>query len=234
MPGSKWRPPRSARSAWTPPASACSASTNALACREQITCYAPCNPSAEAFERGIGGGEAGEIGAVRGREEIGRARLAGKEQAILDRGGEHGAVAGMAGQGIRIGAARPPILPPGRRRERRDPPADIGAEQARQLVGGEGGHAGFALFFERRRPAPAEKAGNDRPSERADLIARGLAPPCRADQMDVVADPGPGPGEGQKQFVGESERQAGSRRQLVGKRRIEGETLLGEDRGRYR
>ncbi len=56
-------------------------------------------------ERRFGGGDAGFVGAVRGREEIERAGFAGKEQAVVDRCGEPGAVVGMAGPRIGIGAA---------------------------------------------------------------------------------------------------------------------------------
>ena len=52
----------------------------------------------QACEGGFGGGEAGEISAVRGREKIRRGGLAGEEQAVVDRGGEHRAVRGVAWQ----------------------------------------------------------------------------------------------------------------------------------------
>ena len=51
-----------------------------------------------ARERGFGGGGAGFVGAVRGREEIGRAGFAGEEQPVVDRHGKPGAIVGMAGQ----------------------------------------------------------------------------------------------------------------------------------------
>ena len=54
---------------------------------------------------------------MRGREKIRRGRFAGKEQPAVDRRGQHGALAGVAGQRVRIGAARerdrgPSAIPP--------------------------------------------------------------------------------------------------------------------------
>ena len=74
----------------------------------------------EAREGGLGGGDPGQVGAVGGREEIGRAGLAGEEQAVVDRGGEHRAVIGVAGKRVGVGTARPRVLQPGGRGERRD------------------------------------------------------------------------------------------------------------------
>src|SRR5437016_10966526 len=94
----------------------------------------------QAREGGFGGGETAQIGAVRGREEIGRGGLAGEEQAVVDRGGEHRAVLGVARQRVGIGAARPGVLQPGGRGERRYFAANVVAEEARELAGGEGEH----------------------------------------------------------------------------------------------
>src|SRR5437870_10382997 len=112
----------------------------------------------QAREGGFGGGETAQIGAVRGREEVGRGGLAGEEQAVVDRHGEHRAIFGMARQRIGVGAARPAILQPGGRSERRYLAADVVAEQARELTGGEGKHCPLSFPLERRREPPAEKA----------------------------------------------------------------------------
>ena len=50
-----------------------------------------------AAQNPFGSGETGHVGAVHGREEIGRAGFAGEEQPVADRRGQHRAVAGMAG-----------------------------------------------------------------------------------------------------------------------------------------
>ena len=54
----------------------------------------------------IGRGDAGELAAVRGGEIVDRAGLAREEQPVVDRRGEHRPAIGLAGQRIRIGAAR--------------------------------------------------------------------------------------------------------------------------------
>src|SRR5438874_12811031 len=79
----------------------------------------------QAREGGFGGGEAGETSAVRGREEIGRGGLAGEEQTVIDRGGEHGAVLGVARQRIGIGDERPGVAQAGGRAEREELPAGV-------------------------------------------------------------------------------------------------------------
>src|SRR6516165_137142 len=125
--GSKSRWPRSARSASTVRASACSPSTSGHVCPE-------------AGKGRFGRGDPTKPGAVRGREEVRRAGLAGKEQAVVDRSGEHCAVVCVARKGKGIGAPRPGILLPGGGGEWRHPLADVVAEQAGELAGSEGEH----------------------------------------------------------------------------------------------
>src|SRR5207237_54059 len=84
---------RSARSRYTPAESASSPSASAPASSERVR------------EGGGGSGCAGLIGAVRGREEVEGAGFTGEEQPAIDRHGEVGAVVGMAGQRVGIGAA---------------------------------------------------------------------------------------------------------------------------------
>src|SRR5438270_14089176 len=123
----------------------------------------------QAREGGFGGGEAGEVSAVRGREEIGRGGLAGEEQTVIDRCGEHRAILGMARERIGIGAARPGVLQPGGRGERRYLAANVIAEKARELAGGKGKDRPLPFPLERRREPPAEKGVDRRPVERPHL-----------------------------------------------------------------
>ncbi len=61
---------------------------------------------------GLGRGKVGNPGTVRSGEKVGRRRLAGKEQPVRDWRREHGAVPGMAGRRVGIGAARPRLTAP--------------------------------------------------------------------------------------------------------------------------
>ena len=69
---------------------------------------------------------------MRGREKIRRGRFARKEQPPIDRRGQHGALAGMAGQRVRIGAAREGVVGPARFRERLQLAAEVVAEERRR------------------------------------------------------------------------------------------------------
>src|ERR1700753_2119336 len=71
---------------------------------------------------------------MRGGEETRRGGFAGEEQAVVNGGGEHGALAGVAGERMRIGAARKRVVAPARFPEWRQFAAKIVAEQGRDLV----------------------------------------------------------------------------------------------------
>ena len=133
-----------------------------------------------------------------------RAGLAGKEDAVIDRRGETGAVVGMAGQRVGIGAAGEFVPPPERRPQRPQVAAHIASQQPGQFVDRERRHRVNPVALEPGGKASAEKAVDARPPHRPDLIAHRLAPPGRADQIalgDVLAAL-----EVEKQFVGEAER----------------------------
>src|SRR5215831_10869691 len=145
--------------------------------------------SVEARQRRFGGGDAGHVSAVRRRKEIGRTGFAGKKQTVVDWGGERRAVVGVAGRRVRIGAARPGVLQPGGRGERRDLPSDVVAEEARELTGREREHCRLPIPFERRRPTSAEEAVNRRPIEWPHLIAHRFPRSGRADEERIGLDP---------------------------------------------
>src|ERR1700738_1213188 len=81
----------------------------------------------------FGGGNAGEIGAVRGGIVVLRTRFAGKEQAIVHRRGQRASARRLTGQSIGIGAAGERIAAPAMKPERFHPAGEITAEQAGQL-----------------------------------------------------------------------------------------------------
>src|ERR1039457_3342553 len=81
--------------------------------------------------------DAGEIGAVRGREVFARTGFAGEEQPAVEGRGERGALVGAAGQGVGIGAAGKRIAAPTVQRQRRDASGEIAAVETDQLVARE-------------------------------------------------------------------------------------------------
>src|SRR5690349_1133516 len=76
----------------------------------------PASPD-QGGEHLVGGALSRLIGAVGGREGVGRRRFAGEEQTAVDRLGENRAVPRVARQGMRVGATRPGIGRPGRGRD---------------------------------------------------------------------------------------------------------------------
>src|SRR5689334_6498522 len=94
-----------------------------------------------------------------------RGRFTGEKQAVVDRLGEPGAVVGMAGQRVGIGASGKRVGAPGRGREGFQPAADVGSEEAGELVDGEGRHRRDAVAFELRGEPAAEKAVDPRTTQ---------------------------------------------------------------------
>src|SRR5271168_828543 len=72
--------------------------------------------------------------AVGGGEKVRRGGFTRKEQPAIDRSGEHGALAGVARQRMRIGAAGEGIMRPARFLQRPQPAAKIIAEEGDDLV----------------------------------------------------------------------------------------------------
>ena len=102
-----------------------------------------CYPAGAFGKHGFGGGDTGEIGAVRGRVVVERARFARKEQALVYRRGKPCPAIRMAGQGMGIGAARGRIAAPAMQRERLHPAREIAAKQADELRDRELGKRGL-------------------------------------------------------------------------------------------
>src|SRR6185312_16528482 len=107
--------------------------------------------------------------AMRGREEIRRGGFAREEQAAVYRGGEHGALAGMAGECVGIGAAGEGVVGPARFLQRLELAAEIVAEEGHDLVDRMRGDRPVAGVFELLRKAPAEKAFDAGLAERAQM-----------------------------------------------------------------
>src|SRR5262245_21366270 len=85
----------------------------------------------------LGGGEAGQVAAVRRRIVVARARLTGEEQVIVDRRREDGATLGLAGQRVRIGTAGERIGLPSMNVDLVDAAGEIAAEEPHQVRLGE-------------------------------------------------------------------------------------------------
>lgn len=94
---------------------------------------------------------------MRRREEIRRRRFAREEQPAIDRRRQHRAVAGMAGQRMRIGAAGEGIVGPARFGERLQLAPDIVAEKACDLVDALGREGAIAGVFNSRAKLPPKK-----------------------------------------------------------------------------
>src|SRR5438045_1997881 len=108
---------------------------------------------------------------MRGGEEVRRRRFARKEQAAIDRRGKHRALAGMPGQGMRIGASRERVLPPAGFGERFELSTKVIAEQVHDLVDGLCGRCALTGYLPRSREASAEKAFDAGLTERTKMIA---------------------------------------------------------------
>src|SRR5579872_57287 len=102
-----------------------------------------------------------------GGEEVGRGGFTGKEQPAIDRRGEHGAFAGVPGQGMRIGAAGERIERPVRFPQRLQSSSKIAAEKRDDLVDRLCGDRAVPGVFQASRKFSAEKALNAGLAERA-------------------------------------------------------------------
>ncbi len=121
----------------------------------------------------VGGRKAREQGAVRGGEVVARARLAGKEQALINRRGEHSAAVGLTWQSERVGAAREGVAAPAMQRDRRDAGRKRVAEQTDQFSARKFEESRLSAQLQIGRVAAAEIALDQRSSERAQVIGRG-------------------------------------------------------------
>ena len=102
------------------------------------------------------------------------ARLARKEQPCIDRRGEHSTRIRMAGHGMRIGASRVWIAPPGGRSDRMQALADATTEKGRELTDCKVRERRFAFGFEFAGKPAAGIDFDQRASERPHVIAAGL------------------------------------------------------------
>src|SRR5690348_12168641 len=107
---------------------------------------------------------------VRGREEIRRGGFAREEQAAVDRSGKHGALAGMAGEGMGVGAAGEGVVGPARFLQWLELAAEVVAEKGRDLVDRMRGDRAVAGVLQRLRKAPAEKTFDAGLAERTQMI----------------------------------------------------------------
>ncbi len=87
------------------------------------------NPRRTQRDRFVGRFDTGQIGAVRRREIVRRARLSGKKDSSIQRRGERGTCVRMAGKRIRIGSQCETITRPVGFDERAQAGANAAAEQ---------------------------------------------------------------------------------------------------------
>ncbi len=104
-----------------------------------------------------------------------RARLSGEEQAIVHRCGEFGSAIRLAGQGVRIGAAREWISAPTFQLERLHPSGEIAAEQGDELADGKIDESNILSCLEFGCQAAAEISLDVGSAERAEMINASLA-----------------------------------------------------------
>ena len=83
----------------------------------------------------LGSFDTGQIGAMRGREVVPRARLSGKKEPTVYRCGEGGTRIRMARKRVRIGSPREKIAAPAGVNERAQAEANAAAEKTSELVG---------------------------------------------------------------------------------------------------
>jgi hypothetical protein len=138
-------------------------------------------------DRFVGGFDTGQIGAVRRREIVPRARLSGKKDSSIHRCGERDTCVRMAGKRVRIGSPRKRIAPPAGFDERAQAGANAAAKRFDKLSDGEiekrAGSSGLELV----RQPPAEKSFDERPAEWTQMIAAGRGLVRIADQMAAPA-----------------------------------------------
>ena len=124
----------------------------------------------------VGGFDTGQIGAVRRREIVPRARLSGKKDSTIQRRGERGTCVRMAGKRVRIGSSRKRIAPPAGFDERAQAGANAAAEEFDKLSDGEIEKSAGSRGLELVRQPPAEKSLDERPAERTQILAAGRGP----------------------------------------------------------
>ena len=95
------------------------------------------NPARSQPDHFVGGFDSGQIGAVRRREIVRRARLSGKKYSSIHRRGERGTRVRMAGKRVRIGSSRKRIAPPAGFDEQAQASANAAAKQFDKLSDGE-------------------------------------------------------------------------------------------------
>ena len=105
--------------------------------------------------------------AMGGGEEVGRGGFTCEEQPAIDGRGEHGALAGVPGQGMRIGAAGEAIERPARFLQRLQSSSKIAAEKRDDLVDRLCGDRAVPGLFQASRKISAEKAFDAGLAERA-------------------------------------------------------------------
>ena len=137
-----------------------------------------------------------------------------EEQPAVDRGCQHGALAGMAGQGVRVGAAGERVVGPARFAERFQLAAEVVAEEGDDLVDavrGDGAVAGVREVL-RKNDAPETLASGL--AARKDVVGAHLGAHGGAAQIAFLRQR-LGFGERQGHLVGEAERQAARGIELV-------------------
>jgi hypothetical protein len=141
-----------------------------------IRCRAS-NPAGSQRDHFVGGFDTGQIGAVRRREIVRRARLSSKKHSSIHRRSERGTRIRMARKRVRIGSSRKRIAPPPGFVEREQAGANAAAEEFDKLSDGEIEKSAGSRGLELVRQPPAEKSFDERPAERTQMIATGRGLP---------------------------------------------------------
>ena len=139
------------------------------------------NPTGSQRGHFVRGFDTGQIGAVRRREIVQRARLSGKKDSSIHRRGERGRCVRMARKRVRIGSSRKRIAAPAGFDKRAQAGAKSAAEQFDKLSDGEIEKRAGSRGLELVRQLAAEKSLNERSSERTQMIATGRGPVWIAD-----------------------------------------------------
>ena len=121
----------------------------------------------------------------------------------------------MAGQGVRIGAARERVVGPARFRQRLELAAKVVAEEGRDLVDAVRGEGAGPGIFQLLRKAAAEKTLDAGLAERAQMIGAHRGAHGGAAQIAILGQR-LGLVQRQHHLVGEAERQAARGVDLAG------------------
>src|SRR5207245_2124208 len=133
----------------------------------------------------VGSSHPAKIGAMCSRIIAARARLSGEEQAIVHRCGEFGSAIRLAGQGVRIGAAREWIGAPTFQLERLHPSGEIAAKQGDELADGKIDESNIISCLEFGCQAAAEISLDVGSAERAEMINASLAVIRASEKTDL-------------------------------------------------